>query len=135
MTNRGPVSAELVLATPLLLVLIMVPPPICSLGSTPTHVADAVAEQGLAVARLQGGTAAARPSRSPKRPRPARHRRARGSHVTATRTATTTTFLAIGQEASSAVLTASQGSCAPARPRTTIQPPEFPLLKPRMAGT
>ena len=56
--ERGSVSAELVLATPLLLVLIMGVVQF-ALWEHATHVADAVAQQGLAVGRLQGETAAA----------------------------------------------------------------------------
>ena len=56
--ERGSVSAELVLATPLLLVLIMGVVQF-ALWQHAEHVADAVAQQGLAVGRLQGETAAA----------------------------------------------------------------------------
>jgi Flp pilus assembly protein TadG len=56
--EHGSVSAELVLATPLLLVLIMGVVQF-ALWQHAEHVADAVAQQGLAVVRLQGETAAA----------------------------------------------------------------------------
>jgi Flp pilus assembly protein TadG len=55
--ERGSVSAELVVATPLLLLLIMSVVQF-AIWEHATHVADAVAQQGLAVGRLQGETAA-----------------------------------------------------------------------------
>jgi len=75
--ERGSVSAELVLAAPLLLVLIMgvvqfalwsTPP--TSLTPSPNRVSPS------AVSKAKPQLPA---KRSPKRPRPARHRRARGS--------------------------------------------------------
>ena len=56
--ERGSVSAELVIATPLFLLLIMSVIQF-AIWEHATHVADAVAQQGLAVGRLQGETAAA----------------------------------------------------------------------------
>jgi hypothetical protein len=56
--ERGSVSAELVVATPLLLLLIMSVVQF-AIWEHATHVADAVAQQGLAVGRLQGESAAA----------------------------------------------------------------------------
>jgi Flp pilus assembly protein TadG len=55
--ERGSVSAELVIATPLLLLLIMSVVQF-AIWEHATHVADAVAQQGLAVGRLQGASAA-----------------------------------------------------------------------------
>jgi Flp pilus assembly protein TadG len=56
--ERGAVSAELVIATPLLLLLIMVVIQF-ALWQHAEHIASAVAQQGLAVGRLQGESAAA----------------------------------------------------------------------------
>lgn len=55
--ERGAVSAELVIATPLLLLLIMGVIQF-ALWEHATHVAGAAAQQALAVGRLQGETAA-----------------------------------------------------------------------------
>nr|WP_219824175.1 TadE/TadG family type IV pilus assembly protein [Actinokineospora auranticolor] len=56
--DRGAVSAELVIATPLLLLMLLAIVQF-ALWSHATHVAQAAASQGLAVARAQNGTAAA----------------------------------------------------------------------------
>ncbi|MGH9295775.1 MAG: TadE family protein, partial [Acidimicrobiales bacterium] len=56
--ERGAVSAELVIATPLLLLLIMGVIQF-ALWQHAEHIASAVAQQGVAVGRLQGETAAA----------------------------------------------------------------------------
>lgn len=56
--DRGSVSAELVIATPLLLLMLLVIVQF-ALWSHATHIAQAAASQGLAAARAQGGTAAA----------------------------------------------------------------------------
>ena len=56
--ERGAVSAELVIATPLLLLLIMGVIQF-ALWEHAEHIATAVAQQGVSVARLQGETAAA----------------------------------------------------------------------------
>ena len=56
--ERGAVSAELVIATPLLLLLIMGVIQF-ALWQHATHVAEAAAQQALSVGRLQGETAAA----------------------------------------------------------------------------
>ena len=56
--DRGSVSAELVIATPLLLLVLLVIVQF-ALWSHATHVAQAAASQGLAVARAHSGTAAA----------------------------------------------------------------------------
>ncbi|MGH3832387.1 MAG: TadE/TadG family type IV pilus assembly protein [Pseudonocardiaceae bacterium] len=56
--DRGSVSAELVIATPLLLVLLLVIVQF-ALWSHATHIAQAAASQGLAAARMQDATAAA----------------------------------------------------------------------------
>lgn len=56
--DRGAVSAELVVATPLLLLMLMAMVQF-ALWSHATHIAQAAASQGLAAARAQGGSAAA----------------------------------------------------------------------------
>lgn len=56
--DRGAVSAELVIATPLLLLILLAIVQF-ALWSHATHIAQAAASQGLAVARAQNGTAAA----------------------------------------------------------------------------
>jgi Flp pilus assembly protein TadG len=94
--DRGAVAAELVIATPLLLLLIM-----CvvqfALWEHATHVADAVAQQGLAVARLQGETAAAGQAEAQS----VLDQLGRGvlvkPDIAATRTARTTTIVVSGQ--------------------------------------
>jgi Flp pilus assembly protein TadG len=54
--DRGSVSAELVIATPLLLVLLLAIVQF-ALWSHATHIAQAAASQGLAAARMQDATA------------------------------------------------------------------------------
>lgn len=56
--DRGAVSAELVIATPLLLLMLLAIVQF-ALWSHAAHIAQAAASQGLAVARAQDGTAAA----------------------------------------------------------------------------
>lgn len=56
--DRGAVSAELVIATPLLLLMLLAIVQF-ALWSHATHIAQAAASQGLSAARVQGGTAAA----------------------------------------------------------------------------
>lgn len=56
--DRGSVSAELVIATPLLLLMLLAIVQF-ALWSHATHIAQAAASHGLAAARAQGGTAAA----------------------------------------------------------------------------
>jgi Flp pilus assembly protein TadG len=55
--DRGSVSAELVIATPLLLFMVMAIVQF-ALWSHATHIAQAAAAQGLATARVQDATAA-----------------------------------------------------------------------------
>ncbi len=57
-SQRGSVTAELVVATPLLLVLLLLGVQF-ALWQHAAHVADAVAQQGLQAARVDGGTAGA----------------------------------------------------------------------------
>ena len=56
--ERGAVSAELVIATPLLLLMLLTIVQF-ALWSHATHIAQAAASQGLAAARTQNGTTAA----------------------------------------------------------------------------
>lgn len=56
--DRGAVSAELVIATPLLLLILLAIVQF-ALWSHATHIAQAAASQGLAAVRTQNGTAAA----------------------------------------------------------------------------
>ena len=58
-SERGAVAAELVIATPLLLLLIMGVIQF-ALWEHAVHIADAVAQQGVSVGRLQGAPAEAR---------------------------------------------------------------------------
>jgi Flp pilus assembly protein TadG len=93
--ERGSVSAELVLATPLLLVLIMGVVQF-ALWQHAEHVADAVAQQGLAVGRLQGETAAAGQVEAQSVLDQLGTGVLVGPDITATRTATTTTVVVTG---------------------------------------
>jgi Flp pilus assembly protein TadG len=56
--ERGSVCAELVVATPLLLLLVLLVVQF-ALWQHAVHVADAAAQEGARAARLEGGTAAA----------------------------------------------------------------------------
>jgi len=56
--ERGSVSAELVMATPLLLLLVLLVVQF-ALWQHAVHVADAAAQEGARAARLEGGSAAA----------------------------------------------------------------------------
>ena len=94
--ERGAVSAELVIATPLLLLLIMGVIQF-ALWEHAEHIASAVAQQGVSVGRLQGETAAAGQHEAQSvldqlGPTVLSH-----SNITATRTATTTTVTVTGQ--------------------------------------
>src|ERR1039458_7570057 len=93
--ERGSVSAELVLATPLLLVLIMGVVQF-ALWQHAEHVAAAVAQQGLAVGRLQGETAAAGQAEAQSVLDQLGTGVLIAPDITATRTATTTTVVVTG---------------------------------------
>lgn len=93
--ERGAVSAELVIATPLLLLLIMGVIQF-ALWQHATHVAGAVAQQGLAVGRLQGETAAAGQSEAQSVLDQLGSGVLIDSNITATRTGTTTTVVVTG---------------------------------------
>ena len=60
----GGVGAEIVVATPLLMLLILLVIQFGIWAHAPTHVAQATAEEALAAARVQGGTAAAGQARA-----------------------------------------------------------------------
>ena len=93
--ERGAVSAELVIATPLLLLLIMGVIQF-ALWEHAEHIASAVAQQGVAVGRLQGETAAAGEDQARSVLDQLGSGVLTGSDVTATRTATTTTVTVTG---------------------------------------
>ena len=93
--ERGAVSAELVIATPLLLLLIMGVIQF-ALWQHATHVAGAVAQQGLAVGRLQGETAAAGQSEAQSVLDQLGSGVLIDSNIIATRTGTTTTVVVTG---------------------------------------
>jgi Flp pilus assembly protein TadG len=97
--ERGSAVAELVIATPLLLVLIMSVVQF-ALWQHATHVADAVAQQGLAVGRLQGETAAAGQAEAQSVLDQLGTGVLVGPDITATRTAATTTVVVTGHAVS-----------------------------------
>jgi Flp pilus assembly protein TadG len=97
--QRGSVSAELVLATPLLLVLIMGVVQF-ALWQHAEHVAEAVAQQGLAVGRLQGETAAAGQAEAQSVLDQIGTGVLVAPDITATRTAATTTVVVTGHAVS-----------------------------------
>jgi Flp pilus assembly protein TadG len=89
--DRGAGSAELVVATPLLMLLILL---VIQFGiwAHATHVAQATAEEALAAARVQGGTgAAAGQNRASQVLGQIGGAILISPHVTVTRTATTVT--------------------------------------------
>jgi len=94
--ERGSVSAELVVATPLLLLLIMSVVQF-AIWEHATHVADAVAQQGLAVGRLQGGTAAAGKAEAQNVLNQLGSGVLVSPDITATKTAATTTVVVTGR--------------------------------------
>ena len=93
--ERGAVAAELVIATPLLLLLIMGVIQF-ALWQHAEHIASAVAQQGVAVGRLQGETAADGEDQARSVLDQLGSGVLTGSDVTATRTATTTTVTVTG---------------------------------------
>ena len=94
--ERGSVSAELVVATPLLLLLIMSVVQF-AMWEHATHVADAVAQQGLAVGRLQGETAAAGKAQAQSVLNQLGSGVLVSPDITATKTAATTTLVVTGR--------------------------------------
>ena len=93
--ERGAVSAELVIATPLLLLLVMGVIQF-ALWQHAEHIASAVAQQGVAVGRLQGESAAAGEVEARSVLDQLGSSVLVGSVVTATRSATTTTVTVTG---------------------------------------
>ena len=93
--ERGAVSAELVIATPLLLLLIMGVIQF-ALWEHAEHIASAVAQQGLSVARLQGETAGAGQAQAQTVLDQLGPSVLSDTHIAATRTATTTTVTVTG---------------------------------------
>jgi Flp pilus assembly protein TadG len=93
--ERGAVSAELVIATPLLLLLIMGVIQF-ALWEHAEHIATAVAQQGVSVARLQGETAGAGQAQAQSVLDQLGPSVLADAHISATRTATTTTVTVTG---------------------------------------
>jgi Flp pilus assembly protein TadG len=93
--ERGAVSAELVIATPLLLLLIMSVIQF-ALWQHAEHIASAVAQQGVAVGRLQGETATAGQNEAQTVLNQLGPTVLVDSNITATRTAATTTVTVTG---------------------------------------
>ncbi|MGH9091328.1 MAG: TadE/TadG family type IV pilus assembly protein [Acidimicrobiales bacterium] len=93
--ERGAVSAELVIATPLLLLLIMGVIQF-ALWEHAEHIASAVAQQGVAVARLQNETALAGQNQARSVLDQLGSSVLVDSNITATRTAATTTVTVTG---------------------------------------
>ena len=93
--ERGAVSAELVIATPLLLLLIMGVIQF-ALWEHAEHIASAVAQQGVSVARLQGETAGAGQAQAQTVLDQLGPSVLADAHISATRTATTTTVTVTG---------------------------------------
>jgi len=93
--ERGAVSAELVIATPLLLLLIMGVIQF-ALWEHAEHIATAVAQQGVAVGRLQGETAQAGQAEAESVVDQLGPSVLAGTTITATRTAETTTVTVTG---------------------------------------
>ncbi len=97
--ERGAVSAELVIATPLLLLLIMGVIQF-ALWEHATHVAQAAAQQALSVGRLQGETAAAGEKEGEAVLSEVGTGVLTSPSVTATKTQTTTTVVVTGKAVS-----------------------------------
>jgi Flp pilus assembly protein TadG len=93
--ERGAVAAELVIATPLLLLLIMGVIQF-ALWEHAEHIASAVAQQGVSVGRLQGETAGAGQAQAQSVLDQLGSSVLTDANVTATRTATTTTVTVTG---------------------------------------
>jgi Flp pilus assembly protein TadG len=93
--ERGAVSAELVIATPLLLLLIMGVIQF-ALWEHAEHIASAVAQQGVSVGRLQGETAGAGKAEAQSVLDQLGSTVLTGSNITATRTDAMTTVTVTG---------------------------------------
>jgi len=94
--DSGAVAAELVIATPLLLLLILGVIQF-ALWEHASNLAEAAAQQGLSVARLQGETAQAGAAETQSVLTQLAGGVLAGPQVTATRTATTTTVVVSGR--------------------------------------
>ena len=94
--ESGAVAAELVIATPLLLLLILGVIQF-ALWEHATNLAEAAAQQGLSVARLQGETAQAGTAETQSVLTQLAGGVLAGPQVTATRTAATTTVVVSGR--------------------------------------
>jgi Flp pilus assembly protein TadG len=97
--ERGAVAAELVIATPLLLLLIMGVIQF-ALWQHATHVAEAAAQQALSVGRLQGETPAAGEAQGDAVLSQVGAGVLTDPRVTATKTATVTTVVVTGRATS-----------------------------------
>ncbi|WP_246127718.1 TadE/TadG family type IV pilus assembly protein [Amycolatopsis rhizosphaerae] len=97
--DRGAVSAELVIATPVLLMMVLAIVQF-ALWSHVTHVAQAAASEGLSAARAQGGSAVAGESRAHALLDELAHGPLTGASVSAARTATTASVRISGTAAS-----------------------------------
>ncbi|WP_223199356.1 TadE/TadG family type IV pilus assembly protein [Solihabitans fulvus] len=97
--DRGSVSAELVIATPLLLLMLLAIVQF-ALWSHATHVAQAAASQGLAAARAQSGTAAAGAASAQRMLDQLARGPLTGASVSAERTATSASIRISGTAAS-----------------------------------
>ena len=97
--ERGAVAAELVIATPLLLLLVMGVIQF-ALWQHAAHVAEAAAQQGLSVGRLQGETAAAGQAEGRAVLSQVGAGVLTGTQVSATKTAATTTVVVTGRAVS-----------------------------------
>ena len=93
--ERGAVAAELVIATPLLLLLIMGVIQF-ALWEHAEHIAAAVAQQGVSVGRLQGETAGAGQTEAHRVLDQLGPSVLSDANITATRSATTTTLTVTG---------------------------------------
>ena len=93
--ERGAVSAELVIATPLMLLLVMGVIQF-ALWQHAEHIASAVAQQGVSVGRLQGETAAAGKNEAQSVLNQLGSTVLVDSNIAATRTAATTTVTVTG---------------------------------------
>ena len=94
--ERGSASAELVIATPLLLLLILAVVQF-ALWQHATHVAQAVAQQGLTAGRVQDGSDQAATGQATALLDQLGSGVLVHPHVTATRAADTTTVIVIGR--------------------------------------
>ncbi len=93
--DRGAVSAELVIITPLILVMLLVIVQF-ALWSHATHIAQAAASQGLAAARAHHGTTAAGAARARQLLDQLARGPLTGARVSVERTATTATIRITG---------------------------------------